>query len=61
LDKVIDIIKINPGETDPEQKFTLTTVNCLGCCALGPVVVVDKNYYSNPSVEELKKIFSSYK
>ena len=61
LDKVKDTLKINPGETDPEQRFTLNTVNCLGCCALGPVVVVDKDYYSNPSTEQLKNIVSTYK
>jgi len=60
LEKVTDVLKIRPGETDPEQKFTLNTVNCLGCCALGPVVAVDKDYYSNPSVEQLKQIAASY-
>jgi len=61
LEKVTDVLKIKPGETDQEQKFTLSTVNCLGCCALGPVVAVDKDYYSNPSVEQLKQIAASYK
>jgi len=61
LEKVTDVLKIKPGETDQEQKFTLSTVNCLGCCALGPVVAVDKDYYSNPSVEQLKQIAISYK
>ena len=60
LEKVMDVLKIKPGETDPEQKFTLNTVNCLGCCALGPVVAVDKDYYGNPSVEQLKQIAASY-
>lgn len=60
LEKVMDVLKIRPGETDPEQKFTLNTVNCLGCCALGPVVAVDKDYYSNPSVEQLRQIAASY-
>ena len=60
LEKVMDVLKIKPGETDQEQKFTLSTVNCLGCCALGPVVAVDKDYYSNPSVEQLKQIAASY-
>ena len=61
LDKVMEVLKIKPGETDPEQKFSLSTVNCLGCCALGPVVQVDKDYYSNPSVEHLRKIVNTYK
>lgn len=60
LEKVMDVLKIKPGETDQEQKFSLSTVNCLGCCALGPVVAVDKDYYSNPSVEQLKQIAASY-
>jgi|WetSurMetagenome_2_1015567.scaffolds.fasta_scaffold04916_3 NADH-quinone oxidoreductase subunit E len=60
LDKVREVVHINPGETDSEQKFSLMTVNCLGCCALGPVVSVDKDYYSNPSVQKLKQIFASY-
>jgi NADH-quinone oxidoreductase subunit E len=33
------------GETTPDKQFTLETVNCLGACALGPVVVVDGHYY----------------
>jgi NADH-quinone oxidoreductase subunit E len=61
LDKVMEVLKIKPGETDKEQKFSLETVNCLGCCALGPVVAVDKDYFSNPSVEQLKQIANSYK
>ncbi|MBA7536825.1 hypothetical protein ES705_29090 [subsurface metagenome] len=61
LDRVTDILKIKPGETDQEQRFTLATVNCLGCCALGPVIVVDGNYYSKPSLEEVKQIATSCK
>lgn len=56
LDKVVDILKINPGDTSRDMRFSLNTVNCLGCCALGPVMVVDGKYYSNPSVEDLNKI-----
>jgi NADH-quinone oxidoreductase subunit E len=41
LDTVQDLTGIKPGETDIELKFSLETVNCLGCCALGPVMEVD--------------------
>jgi len=37
---------IEPGETTPDKEFTLETVNCLGACALGPVVVIDGRYFS---------------
>jgi len=36
---------IMPGETTGDREFTLETVNCLGACALGPVVVVDGHYF----------------
>ena len=41
LDTVQDHTGISPGETDQDMKFSLETVNCLGCCALGPVMEVD--------------------
>lgn len=36
---------IKAGETTPDKQFTLETVNCLGACALGPVVVIDGRYF----------------
>lgn len=38
-------IGIRAGETDEQLEFTLETVNCLGACALGPVVVIDGEYH----------------
>ena len=40
-------LRIKPGETTPDHLITLDTVNCLGACALGPIVVVDGHYFSN--------------
>ncbi len=37
---------VQAGETTPDKEFTLETVNCLGACALGPVVVIDAHYFS---------------
>ncbi len=61
LDKVHDVLQVNPGETTKDLEFSLSTVNCLGCCALGPVMMIDDKYYSNPSTEELKKLFESFR
>jgi NADH-quinone oxidoreductase subunit E len=44
LDALEREIGICAGETDEQMEFTLETVNCLGACALGPVVVVDGEY-----------------
>ncbi|MBN2542288.1 NAD(P)H-dependent oxidoreductase subunit E [bacterium] len=38
-------LQIKHGETTPDKKFTLETVNCLGCCALAPVAVIDDDYF----------------
>ena len=37
-------LKVEPGQTTPDREFTLETVNCLGTCAMGPVVVADEEY-----------------
>jgi len=58
-DKVIETLKIKPGETSTDMRFSLDAVNCLGCCALGPVIVVDGKYYGNPSTEELERIVAA--
>jgi len=61
MDKVTDVLGIRPGETSTDRKFTLSTVNCLGCCAMGPVLVVNGEYYSNPSAKEIKQAVTACK
>jgi len=51
---------IKAGETTENMKFTLESVNCLGCCALGPVIVVDNDYHGRLSTSQIEKILSSY-
>ncbi|MFA5375735.1 MAG: NAD(P)H-dependent oxidoreductase subunit E [Dehalococcoidia bacterium] len=58
LDKVSEVVGLKPGETSKDMKYSLNTLNCLGCCALGPVLQIDDEYYSNPSSTELKKIIA---
>lgn len=53
------VLGLKPGETDSEQQFTLETVHCLGCCALAPVVQIDKDYYHQPSKNRLARIVKS--
>ena len=59
LDKVSDTLKIKDGETTQDMRFSLDTVRCLGCCALGPVMVVDDEYYGKPSGKEIEQITSA--
>jgi NADH-quinone oxidoreductase subunit E len=46
VDELEAQLGIRAGETTPDREFTLETVNCLGACALGPVVVIDGHYFS---------------
>ena len=60
LDTVQDQLGIKPGETDVDLKFSLETVNCLGCCALGPVMVVDGEYHGNIVPAQLEDVLKTY-
>ena len=58
LDKVEQVLDINAGETTQGMKFTLERVNCLGCCALGPVIVVDGEAHGNLAPAKVEEILS---
>lgn len=53
---VSEVLGLAPGETDPQLRYTLKEVHCLGCCALAPVLKVDDVYYTSPSLKQLKQI-----
>ncbi len=61
VDKMERDFGLKPGETTEDERFTLETANCLGCCALGPVVVVDGKYESQVNPEKLEKVLKNYK
>lgn len=48
IQKEFDLV---PGATSPDGKFTFSPVNCVGACALAPVMVVDGQYHGNLAVE----------
>jgi NADH-quinone oxidoreductase subunit E len=60
LDKLKDLTGIEPGETDSELKFSLETVNCLGCCALGPVMEIDGKTHGKLSPANTSDVLKSY-
>jgi len=60
VEKMARDYNLKPGETTDDERFTLETANCLGCCALGPVVVVDGKYESQVNPEKLDKILKKY-
>jgi len=58
--RAVDILSeelgIKPGGTTPDMQFTLETVACLGCCAIGPVVVADGKYHGNMTPAKVEKL-----
>ena len=49
-------LKIKAGQTREDGKFSLDSVACLGCCAIGPVVVVDSEYHAQTNIRNASKI-----
>ena len=60
LDTVEDALEIKAGNTTDDTKFTLSGVNCLGCCAQGPMLMVDSDYYGGLTSTQLKGILEKY-
>lgn len=46
---------VKAGQTTPDLKFTLEVVNCVGACAMAPVVIIDDKYYGNVRVDKMKR------
>ena len=61
LDGVKRLLGINAGETSEDGLFSLELVNCLGSCALAPVMVVDGTYYGKVTLEKLPGILEQYR
>jgi NADH-quinone oxidoreductase subunit E len=60
LDTIGELTGIRPGETDLEQRFSLETVNCLGCCALGPVMDVDGTIHGRLTTAAAADVLEQY-
>ena len=60
LEEVERKIGVPAGETTTDGQFTLETVACLGCCAIGPVVVVDGEYHGHATIRKIGPILGKY-
>jgi NADH:ubiquinone oxidoreductase subunit E len=59
LDELRGQFGIEPGQTTPDGLFSLERVNCLGACALGPIVVLNGKYHRNMTPNRLRKLIHS--
>lgn len=53
-------LSIKRGETTKDRKFTLETVNCMGCCAVGPAVKINGDYYGNMSTNKVDSLLAKF-
>ena len=60
LEKVEDILGVKADGTTADMKFTVKRVNCIGCCALGPVMVVDDDYHGKLNPGDVQGILARY-
>ncbi len=59
LDRLETKLGVKAGETSHDHMFTLETVNCLGACALGPIVVTDGEYSGQMSVQKTDQLLKA--
>lgn len=60
LDRIEQKLTTTSGTTTQDNEFTLETVNCLGACALAPIVVVDGHYYGQTTVDKVDGVLERY-
>jgi len=49
-------LDIKPGKTTNDMNYSLETVNCLGCCAIGPIVVFDGKYMGEFKLKDVSRV-----
>lgn len=59
LDEVLLQLAVQPGETTGDGAFTVETVNCVGACALAPVVILDGKYYDHMTPHKLRDLLNA--
>jgi len=60
LDTLQELIAIKAGEKDPEAKFSLETSHCLGCCNLGPEIIINGKHHARVTPDKVKDVLKNY-
>ncbi len=60
LERMERELGVKAGETTEDLRYTLETVNCVGACALGPIVIIDKQYSGEMTPEKVKPLLERY-
>ncbi len=60
LEKLRETLRVAPGETTRDRRFSLETVRCLGACGLAPVIMVDEDTYRQVKPSQIPAILNEY-
>ncbi|SHG78951.1 NADH-quinone oxidoreductase subunit E [Thermosyntropha lipolytica DSM 11003] len=60
VEQIYKYLQIRPGETTRDGSFSLETVNCLGACALAPVMVINEKVYGKVTPADIERIIKEY-
>ncbi|MDR0426281.1 MAG: NAD(P)H-dependent oxidoreductase subunit E [Clostridiales bacterium] len=60
LERFKEALKLNPGETAKDMRFTLDATRCIGCCGLAPVITVNDEVYGSLKKEDVETILKKY-
>jgi NADH-quinone oxidoreductase subunit E len=60
LERIERELGVIPGETTSDSKFTIETVNCVGACALGPIVIIDGEYHGQMTTNKIAPLLKKY-
>jgi NADH-quinone oxidoreductase subunit E len=61
LDSLQRQLGIKTGETTADHNFTLESVNCMGCCATGPVVKIGDEYFGHMTNDKVEPMLNKYR
>jgi len=59
-ERIQESLEISDGQTTEDQRFTLESVRCIGCCSLGPVVKINEDMHGRISSDEVDRILDQY-
>ena len=59
-ERIVDALDIGDRETTEDQRYTLETVRCIGCCSLGPVIKINEDTHGHISSDQVDKILDQY-
>jgi NADH:ubiquinone oxidoreductase subunit E len=58
LELALELLDVQPGETTPDGLFTVEAVNCVGACALAPVVIHNEVYHPHMTPAKIRELIN---